>query len=97
MIQVTLLPLSSPEVAKLQKWLRMDEATRLLQIVNSDLTRLEIEMANEIAQSVTFPKHEEYARDKHRQIQILQHFLQTFQHYTKANDYSLLKLETKYE
>lgn len=97
MIQVTLLPLSSPEVAKLQKWLRMDEATRLVQVANSDLTRLEIEMANEIAESATFPKHEEYARDKFRQIQELKHFLDVFQRYTKNDKYHLLKLETKYE
>ncbi len=97
MIQVTKLPLSSPEVARLRKWFHTDEATRALDIVNSELTALESEMANDIAQSTEFPKHEDYARDKFQQIAVLKHFLATFNRLAKNTEFHTIRLEIKHE
>jgi hypothetical protein len=97
MIQVSHLPLSSPEVTRLRKWFHTDEANLVLNIVNSEATALEAEMANDIAQSTVFPKHEDYAADKFKQIAELKHFLAVFNRLSKLEKFSTIKLEIKYE
>lgn len=97
MIQVINLPLSSPEVKRLWKWLHADEAHRVLEIVNAELVALEVAMANDIAQSAEFPKYQDYAADKFQQIKVLKHFLSTFARLSKTEQFSTIRLETKYE
>lgn len=97
MIQVTLLPLSSPEVVRLRKWFHADEANLMLQVVNAELTTLEIEMAQDISQSTEFPIHENYANDKFRKIKALKNFLDTFNRLAKSRELANIRLEIKYE
>jgi hypothetical protein len=97
MIQVTRLPLSSPEVARLRKWFHADEANRALDVVNAELTTLEADLANAVANSTIFPNYAVEAEDKFNQIKVLKNFLATFNRLAKNTEFDTIRLEIKHE
>lgn len=97
MIQLTLLPVSSPEATRLKKWLLADEGVLLLQLANAEITRLECEVANNISLATEYPKHEDYAIQHWKEIQEMRHFLKVLDRFTKMEGFNHIKMEVKHE
>lgn len=97
MIQVTSLPLSSPELSRIKTWLASDEAGRLVEVINADIIRLQVELANAAAQTLEYPNQVDAGKMALEQIGRLKNFLDILAKYTKMEAYALVKLEPQNE